>query len=380
MRLFTITLALAAAVSTAPAQRHKLATINAETPEGQLLQQIGTESDEAKKSALLEDFVAKFPQHEGVPWVYEQLIGVYSKAGQYDKALAVGDKLIAADPDDVESAYACLQAAEAKKDPDLVVKWSNATSAAARKIAQSPKPADAGEAEDWARRVDYAKQVDVRSEYSLYATLLQTTDPKKRVLLGDTLEQRNPESQYLAQMSDARFLAMVQAGQTPKAIALAEKAFEKNQASAEMLLAVADDSRSKKQFDKASALAKKALDAAAAKPKPEGVSDADWANWKTQITGRAHWIAGISAAAQKKWAAADQELRAALPGIKSNRDMLAETLFNLGLANYRIAEAGEPERARDALRFSRECAAIPGRFQGPASTNVKAISTQYRIK
>ncbi|HEX8985020.1 MAG TPA: hypothetical protein VF767_06310 [Bryobacteraceae bacterium] len=380
MRLFTIALALAATVATAPAQRHKLATINAETPEGQLLQQIGTESDEAKKTALLEDFVAKFPQHEGVPWVYEQLIGAYSKAGQYDKALATGDKLIAADPDDVESAYACLQAAEAKKDPDLVVKWSGATSAAARKIVQSPKPADAGEAEDWARRVDYAKQVDVRTEYSLYATMLQTADPKKRVLLGDALEQRNPESQYLAQMRDSRFMAMVQAGDTAKAMALADKAIEKNQASPEMLVAVAQDSLSKKQFDKASELAKKAAEEAAAKPKPANVSDDDWARWKTQIAAPAHWIAGIGAASQKKWAAADQDLRAALPGLKNNREMLAEALFNLGLANYRIAEAGNPERARDALRFSRECAAIPGRFQGPASTNVKAISTQYRIK
>ncbi len=379
MRFLTITLVLFAA-ATASAQRHKLGTINTETPEGQLLQQIGTESDEAKKIALLEDFATKYAQHEGAPFIYELMIGSYTKTGQFDKALAAGDKLMAADPTDVEGAYACLQAAEGKKDADMVIKWSGITSATARKIAATPKPSSDSEAEDWARRVDYAKQVDVRTEYSLYATMLQVADPKKRVLLGEALEQRNPESQYLPQMTEPRFLAYVQAGDNTKALAFAEKAVEKKQASPEMLLAAADGNRSRKQFDQAAALAKQAVEAAQAKPKPEGVADTDWQVWKTQITGRAHWMAGVVYAAQNKWAPADQELRAALPGVKSSRDMLAEALFYLGLANYRIAEAGDAQRARDALRYSEECAAIPGRFQTPARTNVKAIRSQYHIQ
>ncbi len=380
MRFCAITLVLIAMMATASAQRRKPATIDAGTPEGLLLQQIGTESDEVKKLALMEDFIGKFPQHEGAPWVYGMIIGAYTKAGQYDKALQTGDKLIAADPGDVESAYACLQAAESKKDPDLVIKWSGATSAAARKLAESPKPADPNEAEEWARQVEYAKQVDVRSEYSLYAALLQSTDPKKKVQLGEALEQRNPQSQYLPQMTEQRFLAYVQAGEVPKAIALAEKAIEKDQATVEMLLAVADRNRANKQYDQATAVAKKAVAAAEAKSKPEGVSDADWATWKTQVISRAHWTAGIAAAAQSKWAATDQELRAALPGLKNSREMLAEALFYLGLANYRIAEGGQTARARDALRFSQECAAIPGRFQAPASTNVKGIKARYHIQ
>jgi len=60
--------------------------------------------------------------------------------------------------------------------------------------------------------------------------------------------------------------------------------------------------------------------------------------------------------------------------------MKAETLFYLGLANYRIAEAGNIERARDALRFSEQCAAIPGPYQARARTNTRAIRTQYRVQ
>jgi hypothetical protein len=57
--------------------------------------------------------------------------------------------------------------------------------------------------------------------------------------------------------------------------------------------------------------------------------------------------------------------------------MLAEALFYLGLANYRLAEGGQKERAGDAVRFSQQCAAIPGPFQVPARTNLKAIRAKY---
>ncbi|MGE5644560.1 MAG: hypothetical protein ACM336_02090 [Acidobacteriota bacterium] len=379
MRVLAIALVLLASAATAAAQRHKL-DINTETPEGQLLQNIGNESDEAKKLALLEDFAAKYPQHSGAAWVYEQMVATYVKAGQPDKALAAGDKLIALDPDDVEAAYACLQAAEASKDAALVIKWSNATSQAARKLAALPKPTAESEAEGWARNVDYARQMVVRTEYSLYATMLQVADPKQKVALGEALESRNPESQYLPQMADQRFQAYVQAGETAKGIALAEKTVAAGKGTVEMLLALAGNSNANKQPAQAIAFAKKAIEAAESKPKPEGVADADWAKWKTQITGRAHWTAGLAYAGENNWAAADKELRAALPGVKGSPEMEAEALFYAGLANYKLAAAGQTERARDALKFSEQCAAIPGRFQQQARANAKAIRGQYHIR
>ncbi len=147
-----------------------------------------------------------------------------------------------------------------------------------------------------------------------------------------------------------------------------------------MLLAVANADQSAKQWTEAAALSKKAVEVAAAKPKPEGVTDADWAKWKTQVTTQAHSTAGFAYVGATKWSLADQELRAALPGVRSDSAKLAETLFYLGLANYRLAVAGQTERARDALHFSEECAAIPGRFQTPARTNVKAIRSQYHVQ
>jgi tetratricopeptide (TPR) repeat protein len=371
--------ALLLAVGTAAAQRHKI-TINAETPEGQLLQQIGQESDDAKKIGLLEQFAAQYPKHEGAAWVYEQLVAAGAKAGQPDQVIAAGEKLLALDPDDAETAHACLKAAlETKRDADLVLKWAPLTSDIARKIAQAPKPSDEDEVEEWTRSVNYAKQLDVYTEYSLYAMVLQSPDPKKKIVLGDLLEQRNPESQYLPLVAEQRFLAFIQTGDSARAVALAEKTLAKDQTNAEMMLAVAS-SYMGKQNDKVLEISAKAIDVMNAKAKPEGVSDADWQTRKTQVIARAQWMQGVTHATANRWAAADQSLRAALPGIGNSTEMKAEALFYLGLANYRLAEAGQTERARDALRFSQECAAIAGRFQAPARQNVKAIQSQYRIR
>ena len=59
MRLVLIIVACAAA---AFGQRHKIEEVNAEKPEGKLLQQIMQENDAAKKTALLDQFSGEFPK------------------------------------------------------------------------------------------------------------------------------------------------------------------------------------------------------------------------------------------------------------------------------------------------------------------------------
>jgi hypothetical protein len=88
----------------ASGQRHKLAAINAETPEGKALQAIGTESDPAKKLALMEQFATEFGKHEATGWVLSQMQAGYAKAGNHDKAIETGEKLVTLDPMDIEAA------------------------------------------------------------------------------------------------------------------------------------------------------------------------------------------------------------------------------------------------------------------------------------
>ncbi|HBY61876.1 MAG TPA: hypothetical protein DEH78_18815, partial [Solibacterales bacterium] len=297
----------------AHAQRHKL-TINAETPEGQLLQQIGTEEDAAKKLALLEDFAAKFPKHEAAAWVYAQMQPAYVKAGNLDKAVESGEKLLAIDPDDLEIAMGTLKAAEAKKDADLVKKYSDLTAAAAKKTLALPKPADEDDVEEWKQKLDFAKQVDTYSEYALYASALTSANPAKTVELVETLQQRNPNSQYMGQALPPYFRALAQSGNSDKAAEVAEKAMAAGAADEDMLLAIADSNLRKNQnHDKVIATSQKAVELLNAKPKPEGVADADWTKQKNFKLGLAQWMTGMSYSAQSKFVPADTAFRAALP-------------------------------------------------------------------
>lgn len=381
MRTLILATAFLLAAGGAEAQRQRF-TINTETPEGQLLQQIGEEEDPAKKLALLEKFASEHPKHEAAAWVYAQMVPVSMKLNRFDKAMEAGDRLLELDPSDLHTAHEALKAAEANKVPETLIQWAAKVSAAARKVAEIPKPKEEDEVEDWKTAVDFARQLDVYSEYTLYAMALQSTDLMQRILLLEALEKQNPDSQYLPQVAEVRFMAYAQAGQHEKAVALAEKVLEKDQSSEDMLLTVADSYRmQKKDPDKVLAYCAKALELVATKPKPEGVSEAAWATRKKQLAGRAHWVTGLTLAARGNWIEADRDLRAALPGIADNAMMSAEALFFLGLANFRLGEREcEPSRIVDAVNFTKQAAAIKGPYQAPARQNIKAFQAKCAVR
>jgi tetratricopeptide (TPR) repeat protein len=373
MRHSILLLALLAATSVAPAQHHNI-TINAETPEGQMLQQIGQQEDTAKKIEVLEQFAAKYPKHEGILWVYELMIPAYVKAAQVPKALDACDKLLTADPGDAENGHECLKAAESTKDPAQVIKWSARASDACRKVVASPKPKEQDEVEDWQKRVDYAKQADTYTEYALYAVALQTTAPDQKVALGEEIERRNPDSKYYPQVAAQQFLGYTQLGQKDKAALLAEKIVAKEPDNPDMLLAAADYYLNAKNNDKALDYSTKLTEVLATKAAPAGISESDWTQKKNLMLGLGYWMQGVIHSQQNKFAPADAALRKALPLIQSNRQLLPGALFYLGLANYKM------EKIPDALKFFNQCTAIASPFQAQAKKNIAAIRTQYVVK
>ena len=380
-RLALYALLLLAAMP-AQAQR-KAPNINTETPEGALLQKIGQEADEKAKLGLMEQFATQFAKSESAGWVLGQMQPVYLKNQQFDKAIDAGEKILAADPSDIEIAHNCLKAAEAKKDSALILKWSDATSAAARKTVASSKPQDEEEAAAWQKQLDYAKQVDTYTEYVIYSQALQSTDPKKRLDLFQKLEARNPQSQYLANTEPQIFQLLMQTGDKEKAVVLGEKILQKDETNDDILLVIASYYYEGNK-DKAKALryAQKLAEVAPTKPKPEGASDDDWNNRKTLKAGLGNWMVGVINSNDSKWTEADKALRVALPNLKSNNDLTAETLFHLGLANFKLGEGKTPNKQRilDALRFNQQCAAMKSRFQAQAIKNVAAIKSQYHIQ
>jgi tetratricopeptide (TPR) repeat protein len=314
----------------------------------------------------MEQFVTQYPKHEAVPWVLEMLQPAYVKAGNIDKIIETGEKMAALDPDDIECALQTLKAVETKKDPDLIKKWSAATSAAARKYLASSgekRPSD----------IEYAKQVDTYTEYTLYRAAVETPDPKKKLDLIETLEQRNPSCEYIAKFNRERFMAYRQTGANDKALALAEKVLATDQSDEQMLLVVADNyMQQKKEPEKVVAYTARIVELVNGRAKPANMTDEDWQKHKGALLCIAHFIGGKQQFVQNKFAAADKELREALPHIDASPALKPELLFYLGVANYKL------EKPQEAANFFRACAAIKSPFQAEANKNVLRIRTEYR--
>lgn len=381
MRLITALLLLSLSLAPLSAEQKKF-NVDATTPEGQLLQSIMQESDEARKLAMMEDFTGKYPKHDAFAWVCGQMQPAYAKAGKQDKVIDLADKILALEPDNATAGHEALKVAEAQKNSDLILTWAVKTSDAARKAAAAPKPADEDAVEGWKQSVDYAKQVDVYTEYALFRGTLEAADPAKRIALGEALVTRAPESQYVSQASGSLFNAYQQAGQKDKAAALAEKVLAKDQTNEDMLLAAADHAMSQKDNEKVLLYSNKLVTLMSTKPKPAGVADADWEKKKKVTIGVGHWMAGMTLIGQNKSAAGDKELREALPFIADNNDLNASALFQLGLVNFRLGDAtgGDRKRIPDAYKFFQQCAALKSQFQGQAQKNIAVIRAKYRIK
>ncbi|MEO7143230.1 MAG: hypothetical protein ABI165_06960 [Bryobacteraceae bacterium] len=370
MKAICVVLVLAVNASLLLAQRHKL-DFDPETKQGFLLEQIQQEPDPTAKFQLLEQFAVTYPKHESIAWVYEQIEPLYMQAQQYDKELDVGAKMLAVDPNDLETAQSCLRAANALKKPDDIGHYAAVTWELASKGAQSQNAAQA----------DYAKKVMSYAEYSQYALASATTDLNKRLELMKALTTWNPHSQYLKTGDMEAFRSYQQMGQAGKAIGAAEQILTHDPENVDMLMAVAEyhfkkeDSRAKVIAD-----ASKASELLEAKARPENVSAGDWDQKRATYLGAAYYMCGFISSLEGRYAQADRNLRAALPYLKEHADMLATALYHLGFANYKLAESGEKGRVMDALKFMRECASMPSTYQEQAVKNIEAIKSEYNLQ
>ncbi len=372
MRLSCVVLLLSLSILPLLGQRRSV-TISAVTPEGRLLGEIRSESDDTKKLALAEKFLAEYPKHEGVPGVYAEMLASWTKTGQFDKAMDTAEKLLAQDPGDLEPALAALKAAEAKKDAAAVRKWAVQASDLARKRVQGSKAADEDD-ELFKQRVDFAKQLDTYTEYSLYATALQVPEPANKAALLKTLEERAPESKYLSQAYGVYFLALAQSGDVAGSVPVAEKAIAAGQGTEEMLASASDFYlRQNKEPQKVLDYSSKLIELANTRPKPDGVSDTDWQKRKNYFLGAGYWFTGALLVSQTKYAEGDKTLRTALPLLEGNDDVKAGALYNLGIANQGLKNYPE------AMKFYEMCTAIQGPFQPLAANVLKTLKAKYRV-
>lgn len=236
---------------------------------------------------------------------------------------------------DLDSAFQALQEAEKSGDAAQIKTLAVEVFNFAKPIISSPAP-DTPEAKDaWKQRVEYAQSAEVHAEYALYGAALKAP-PAVGLDLIQTLEQVAPKSKYLDDPS--------------------------------ILLMPATAAFSHGQLDKALIYAKKAIAESSKKPDPN-------------VLGRASYIAGIIEARKNQWAAADHDLRVALPSLKGNDALLGPALFSLGLANYHIGhEIGSRSQLLEAEKFSEQAALIKFPDAQQAYINAQSIKAELAKK
>ncbi len=373
-RLLTVAFVLTAVLAAAERKPYQ---INAQTPEGLLLQRAGQEEDEGKRLALYEEYLAKHPQHDGVTYALIQAQPLLLKAKQVDKAIQAGEQILKAEPENAPAAYNALQACEQKQDAPCVVAWSARTVEAARKMLATPKPADEEEAATWKQEQDYATQVITRAEYSLYAQGLQSTDPGKAIQLFSALEALNIDSQYMPEAGSRYFVILLQTKDMARAQRLAETLAAKHKANDDMLLFLADLSLTgSKDYAKAAEYAMQVTQMLPAAAPPQGMDAAAWETKKKASLGRAYWMTGVAQGSLQRWAESDNAMRSALPLIAGSNELLPGAYFYLGLSNYKLAEGpkGDKKRMAEARKYTTLCAQMKSPFQGPAQQNLRAMA------
>jgi len=337
--------------------------INPGTPDGAALQAIASENDEAKKVALEEDFVAKYPKSEGAGWVGSLLAAAYVQQKAYDKALEAADKVYSGNPGDLDLGFNAVKAAEGKGDVETVKKWATHTEEVAKKIT-AKAPAN----DDDKQLADHAKEVASYAEYSLYGMALRSKDTKQIVDLGETLLQLNAKSPYMWLISD-RYLAAL----GPKGCSTAAKLSADDSKNAEAWLFQADCSWRGQAAAAVIGDANKALEALNTRAKVDGGNEA------TKI-GLANFFVGTGNALQQRWGPADKALRVALPSVKSGT-YGGYALFYLGLANYSLGKAiGDRAKEREALGFFEQSAGMKSAVQDQAARNVATIKAELGVK
>jgi tetratricopeptide (TPR) repeat protein len=331
--------------------------INTGTPEGQQLQAIGRETDDAKKVTLMEDFLAKYPKHEGAPWVAEQLAGSYLQQKQVDKALDAADKGYTGGAGEVDLCWNAVKAADQKGDNEQLKKWAERTEEVTGKV----KSDDKGVA-------DHAKEVAAYAEYTLYAQASKSRDPKAIADLGETLEKINSKSQYMWLVTP-RYLAAL----SGKGCAEAGKLAAADSKNAEAMIYSADCGWRSANAAAAISNGTRALEALNSRSKVEGGNEGG-------KIGQANFYIGVGNAMQQRWGPANKSLRAALPSIKGDPTYEANALFNLGMANYSLGKAiGDKGQMREGLKYFEQAAAMKSNVQDQASRNVSAIKKELGL-
>lgn len=369
LRILILTLAFAA--SAANAQIGKRVALQAGTPEDKALQEIGAETDSAKKVELLQKYLTDFASSDAVLVGYEMILAHYLAEKNPVKVYEYADKALAVDPENFGIAFLALRAAQEANDPGKLFQYGTLIGGILTRYKASPAPQGV-EAEQWTgqKRAALGEVQDnvAYTEYALYSTGANTADPAKKADLLEKFVMGFPESSFAFAAAIVTADAYRQARQGPKMVAFAEKILQRDPNHYGMLVQLADYwVEGKEQLDKAIQYATKALGILASASQPQSLTPEQWTQQKNLQTGLAHSAIGQAHVNSNRDTQAAEAFKAAAPLLKPVKFYYARCLYLWGFA---LARQKKNAEARPLLQ---EAAALDTPYKPLAQETLAKI-------
>jgi len=343
------------------------------------LTEISAATDLAQKLALINKF-AEGPGKEGdYPLVADGLyVDYYLTEKNYDKAFEYGDKLFTVDPDNFQNALNMIRAASEKGDADRLISYGEKEQGILKRYRDAPAPAGT-DASQWEQQKSQALESNKEGiayiQQAVFSGAYQAKDPAKRAGLLTRFAQIYPDSPYANQAFGVAATSYQQAQNAPKMLEVANGLLAKDPNNLGMLLLLSDYYCDKTdQLTKAETYSKKAISLLDAAPKPEGVTDEQWAQQKSLQKGLALSSLGQVNIEKKDNTQAVQNLKAAAPLLKPDDGSYGRNQYRLGYALLNLKKTAEAKEA-----FT-QAASVNGPYKSLAQDKLKASAAPARRK
>jgi tetratricopeptide (TPR) repeat protein len=357
--------------ASAMAQIGKAVPVAAGTDEDKALTEIYAAPDGPEKVALIDKFMADYGKGDFELLADQLYVQTYLAQKNYAKVLEYGDKVLALDPNGLQTATSMARAASEMGDTPRLYAVGEKVSAII--AAYKAKPAPEGTpADQWASAKDTAltnAQDDVGYvQYSMIQAAYKTQDGAARATLFERYVAAFPDSPYTAAARDQIATAYQQAQNIPKMIESAQNALTADPNDVSMLILLADYwSDNNQQLDKAAAYAQKALDALQQAKKPDNVTDDQWQQQVSLEKGIAYSSIGEVNVVKGRNPAAVDAFKQAKPLLKANNYYYGRNLYRLG---FTLAKMQRLPEARVVLT---EAVSVNSPFKAPAQETLNKI-------
>ncbi|MBZ5629082.1 MAG: hypothetical protein LAO06_09475 [Acidobacteriia bacterium] len=353
-----LTIALFFCLLAPPLAAQSKIVIAAGTPEDQALQQITNQPDLQKRNAMLEEFVQKFSSNPAaVAYGNWQLAQQAVTAGDPQKALAYGDRALAAMPNVVEILVMQVDIAQQLKDSAKVVDYAVRGAAVINARDKAPKP-DGVTPEEYANHLA-AQQAEMQPNYQFlevagYNAVTAEQDARKRLSEIEKYLEAFPSSKFSESLATLAIITLQEMKDSAGLTAFGDKMLAKNPNDIRLLTVLASaylNDPSGAHVATAGTYARKAIDLQK-KQAPDAMDH--------KLAGAAHSVLGRVLLQESKFPAAATELKAATTLLQDSPEDLAGALYYLGFAYAKM------ERAADAIGALTQAGNIQGPYQQPA--------------